>query len=215
MSPTRLAASRGSSPGGGRLDRMPNATSASGLRHTKVGAGFANPDRLTPRDFDLDGETRGIWRQITEHRDARVRLSKSPVGHIVYRLRRAGERSDPLEVVARLIISAANVGIPEAKVRLLSFYLDSVIDRCFAGRAHRSIEELDRDELTRETEENRQTLERWIAAGAGRTPTPAELEAEAAANEEEAAVQIERARLLRRLARAQVLTAPSPREPAQ
>lgn len=202
MTTTRSAASRGPVAGGGRLRCMETDVTATHLAaHTKVGGALVDPDRLTPRDFDLEGEAREIWRQVTEDHAALARLSKSPVGHIIYRLRRANERSCPLTLIGRLVVWAANARIPEAKLRLLSFWIDSVIDRCFAGSAHRTMAEIDQDEHRLESRETALTIERLTAEASGCARTAEQLEEEARVNEEEAALQLERARLLRRRAR--------------
>lgn len=162
--------------------------------HTKPTAVLANRDRLVPGELPLEIEARAVWLTVTKERDIMRRITAGPFRWVIYRLRRKDHRSDPLVVTAQLIVWLANAGVSEAMLRLIPLYLTRVIECCFAGRSHRSLDEIDRDEQVAESRENQLALERRIT-----NATPEQLETEAAANEAEACVNIERARVLRRL----------------
>jgi hypothetical protein len=123
---------------------------------------------------------------------------QTPLRHKVYRFRRENDRSDPLELIACFIVTAAACGYPESTVRLLVTHVESVIARCYTGNAHRTLDELDVEEGRLEAEENELALRRRIA---GDSVTVEQLEHEATLNELEANTQLERAKLLRRQAR--------------
>lgn len=169
--------------------------------HTNPRAALASSHRLTAEDLRLDQESRIVWLAVTGEKFGPVmrRIAQTPLKWIVYRLRREGQRSCPLELIGRVIVGLAAVEVSEAQLRLLPLYLTRLIDECFTGAAHRSLDELDRDEQRVEARENELTLERRVC-GLG-DYTPEQLQDEALANEQEAAVQLERARYLRRLAR--------------
>jgi hypothetical protein len=167
-------------------------------RHTNAGSALARSDRerLLPEDLLLDTEARAVWRTVTEDKSTMMRITASPIRWIIYRLRKQDHRSCPLELTGRLIVWLANAGVSEALLRLIPLYLERVIENCFAGKAQRSLDEIDREEQQLEHRENELALERRIM-----TPNADQLEAEAAVNEQEAAVSTERARALRRRAR--------------
>jgi hypothetical protein len=176
--------------------------------HTNSKTAFARGDRLTPEDLSLGEEARNVWLTITENRQLRDRLMKTPLRHKVYRFRRENDRSDPLELLSCFIVIAAACGYPESTVRLLLTHIESVIARCYTGNAHRTIDELDLEEGRLESEENELGLRRRIA---GETVSAEHLEHEATLNELEANVQLERAKLLRRMARTEPRVLPFPR----
>lgn len=168
------------------------------MTRTNSGPAFARGDRLTPEEMSLEEESRQVWLTVTSNKALRERLTNSPLRHTVYRLRRESDRSDPLELISRIIVTAAAVGYPEATVRLLELHVASVIARCYTGNAHRSLDELDLVEDALEAEEGKATLQRRIA---GEAVTAEQLTHEATLNELEASVQLERAKELRRIAR--------------
>jgi hypothetical protein len=176
--------------------------------HTNSKTAFARGDRLTPEDLSLGEEARNVWLTITENRQLRDRLMKTPLRHKVYRFRRENDRSDPLELLSCFIVIAAACGYPESTVRLLLTHIESVIARCYTGNAHRTIDELDLEEGRLESEENELGLRRRIA---GETVSAEHLEHEATLNDLEANVQLERAKLLRRMARTEPRVLPFPR----
>jgi hypothetical protein len=164
--------------------------------HTNPVSALARSDRLLPEDLLLDTEARAVWRTVTADKSVMMRITGSPIRWIIYRLRKEAHRSCPLELTARLIVWLANAGVTEAHLRLIPLYLERVIENCFAGKAQRSLDEIDREEQQLEHRENELTLERRIGP-----VSPDTLEAEASVNEQEAAVSIERSRVLRRQAR--------------
>jgi hypothetical protein len=185
---------------------MRNPTNVPASGHTNSAPALARSGRLLPEDLLLDTEARAVWRTVTEDKSVLRRITGGPMRWTIYRLRKEDHRSCPLELTARLIVWLANAGASEAMLRLIPLYLERVIENCFAGKAQRTLDEIDRDEQQIEHRENELALERRIAI----TPTPASLEAEAAINEQEAAVSIERARALRRKARTVLAFPPRP-----
>jgi hypothetical protein len=167
--------------------------------HTNTRAALARSDRLTPEDLLLDQETRTIWCAVTADRDVMRKVTTGPIRWVIYRLRRESNRSCPLELLARIIVWLANAGVSEATLRMIPLFISRVIEECFAGSAHRTLNELDREKCGIEATEHALELDRRIE-GAD-TLSPDALEAEALADEREASVDIERARLLRRVAR--------------
>lgn len=169
--------------------------------HTKPNAVLANSNRLTPEDLLLEADARMLWLTITgeKHGNIMLRIARTPMRWVIYRLRRENHRSCPIELLGRLIVWLANAGVSEARLRMIPLFLTRVIEECFAGNAHRTFDEVDREELQLESREHELSLERHLVS----LPAcePEQLEAEALANEQEAAVQLERARLLRRQAR--------------
>jgi hypothetical protein len=167
--------------------------------HTNSTAAFARQGRLSPEEMSLDQETRDVWIAVTDNRTLRERLTQTPLRHIIYRLRRESDRSDPLALLDRLIVTMAAVGFSEATVMLLITHLQGVVARCFCGKAHRELEELDL-EATRLGAEDSECLIRRLHAHEHLTVE--QLEREALADELEANVLRERAKELRRVARA-------------
>jgi len=153
-------------------------------------------DRLLPEDLLLETEARAVWLVVTKDKSIMRRIAGGPLRWIVYRLRRKDHRSDPLELTARLIVWLANAGVTEAQLRLIPLYLTRVIENVFAGNARRALRDLDRDEQQLESRGN----ELMVARLTGDV-TPDQLELEAEINEQEAAVELERGRQLRRDAR--------------
>jgi hypothetical protein len=166
-------------------------------QHTNPASALATVDRLTPEDLGVESETRALWRELKDDVALMARIAAGSLRWIVYRLQRTDHRSDPLELLATLMIKLAGVGASESFLRRIPLFLNRVIDECFSGRQQRSVEELDRLEFRYETEENSLSLERHIA---GRD-TPAALEDEADAIEREMSIEIERVRAIRRRAR--------------
>lgn len=171
---------------------------AFGSAHTNRTAVVAYEQRLTPELLGVETQCRAIWRTIKDDAGLMTRITASPLKWVVYRLQRNDHRSDPLELLAQLIVGLANLGVPESFFRRITLFLTGVTDDCFAGSATASLDELDRQELLAEQHENTANLERRIDGA-----TPDELEAEAAAIEAEIAVEMVRARVLRRRARQQ------------
>lgn len=174
--------------------------------HTNSTAAFAREGRLTPELLDLGTEARQVWHAVTKEKSLRDRLMQTPLRHIIYRLRRASDRSDPLELIARILVTMAAVGYPEATVRLLITHLNDVVARCYTGNAHRTLDELDVEEMALEASENALSLERRITADL----TAEQLLREAEVNEAEATLQLERAKELRRQARQKSRVLPFP-----
>jgi hypothetical protein len=168
------------------------------MAHTKMTPAFARGGRLTPAEMNLGEEARQVWLVVTSNKLLRELLMATPLKHIIYRVRKENERSDPLELLARIIVTMAAVGYPESTVDLLILHLQGVKARCYVGNAHRSLEELDVEETQHEAHENELVLIRRIA---GDAITPEQLLREADANEREATLQLERAKELRRQAR--------------
>jgi hypothetical protein len=168
------------------------------MAHTKMTTAFARGGRLTPAEMSLGEEARQVWLVVTSNKLLRELLMATPVKHIIYRLRKENERSDPLELLARIIVTMAAVGYPESTVDLLILHLQGVKARCYVGNAHRSLDELDVEEVKHEAQENELAIRRRIA---GDAVTPEQLLAEAQVNELEATLQFERAKELRRRAR--------------
>lgn len=199
-----------SAGGGERVGVMNgNPTPWSPMQHTKRTVAFARAGRLTPEEMDLGTETRDVWMAVTSNRTLRERLTMTPVRHIVYRLRRENDRSDPLEQLDRLIITMAAVGFPESTVQLLIAHLNGVIARCYTGNAHRDLAELDLEETKLEAAENELMLVRRIA---GEAATPDTFVREAEVNELGATLQFERAKELRRRGRSATRVLPMRRE---
>lgn len=180
--------------------------------HTNSRTAFVRGDRLSPEDLSLGEEARDVWITVTENEQLRERMMKTPLKHKVYRWRRREDRSDPLELIACFIVTAAACGYPESTVRLLITHVESVIARCYTGNAHRSLDELDLEEIRLEAEENELTMRRRILESSGEPMTAEQLEHAATLDELEANVQLERAKLLRRQARTgpRVLQFPRP-----
>lgn len=167
--------------------------------HTNLPAALARPERLIPEDLRLAEEARALWKVVTDDKAAMTRIAKTPMKWVIYRLRKAAERSCPLELLGRIVVWLANAGVSEAKLRMIPQFVSRVIDDCFAGASHRPLAEIDVDEQRIESRENEGTvlrLTRTIDA-----LSPDDLEAEASTNEQEAAINTERARVLRRRAR--------------
>jgi hypothetical protein len=178
------------------------------ITHTKPAPVLAHSGRLMPEDLLLDTEARAVWLTVTNDKSVMRYIGKQSYRWVIYRLRKTENRSCPLELLGRLIVWLANAGVSEAALHLTPLYLTRVIENCFAGRGHRSLDEIDRHEQQIEARENELALERRIAG-----VNPDRLEAEALANEQEAAVNTERSRVLRRKARqlrSAVLPFPSP-----
>lgn len=167
--------------------------------HTKTMAAFARGGRLTPDEMSLGEEARQVWLAVTSNRSLRALLMRTPLKHIIYRLRRESDRSDPLELLSRIIVIMAAVGFPESTVDLLLLHLQGVKARCYTGNAHRSLKELDTEEDRYEAAENACVIHRLHA---GAAVTDEQLTREAELNELEGTVQFERAKELRRQARA-------------
>lgn len=167
--------------------------------HTNPRAALARSDRLIPEDLRLDEDARELWRTVTEEKESMKRVAAGPMKWVIYRLRRAGERSCPAELLGRLIVWLANAGVTEAKLRLIPMFLSRVIDDCFAGASHRALAEIDVEEQRLESLENERTIRR-LTLSVDRMSAE-ELESEAKTNEQEAAINAERARVLRRRAR--------------
>lgn len=173
------------------------------MSHTKLAPAFARLGRLTVDELDLGAECRNVWLVVTENKTLRELVMRSPLRHVVYRLRRQSERSDPLELLSKLIVTLAACGYPEATIDLLLVHLNSVKVRCYVGNAHRSLDELDLEETKLEAQENELTLLRRVL---GDRTSPEQLQREAEVNELEATLQFERAKELRRLARVRPIT---------
>lgn len=169
------------------------------MQHTKPAPAFARGGHLRAEDMDLGTETRDVWLAVTSNEQQRARLMQSPLKHVFYRVRRTSERSCPLELLDRLIITMAACGFPEATVQLLLVHLNGVIARCYTGAAHRSLDELDLEETKYEALENELVIHRRVT---GDTVTPEQLLREAEVNELEGTLQLERGKALRRRARA-------------
>jgi len=159
---------------------------------------FARGHRLTPEAMDLGTEARDVWLAVTSNVALFAKLVATPLRHIIYRLRRENERSDPLEQIGRIIIAMAAVGYPESTVDLLIAHLQGVKVRCYPTGEHRSLRELDLEEAKLEATENKLAL---LRLHAGADVTPEHLKREADVNEREALLQMERARALRHLAK--------------
>ena len=154
--------------------------------------------QLTPEDLSLSNRARDIWRTLRDDAGLMARLTAEPkVKWIVYRLHREDDRSDPLEQLAKIVVQFASLGVPEAFFRRMHGFLGEIIDECFAGKSSVSRADLDRQEFALEQCENALGFERVIDG----TATADELDAEAVAIEAEVAVEIVRARHLRREAR--------------
>lgn len=179
------------------------------MQHTKSTPAFARGGHLRAEDMDLGAETRDVWLAVTSNDSLRARLMQSPLKHVVYRVRRANERSCPLELLDRLIVTMAACGYPEATVQLLIVHLTGVIARCYTGAAHRSLDELDVEETKYEALENELVIHRRIA---GPAVTPEQLLREAEVNELEGTLQLERGKELRRQARSAGRVLPFPRQ---
>lgn len=166
--------------------------------HTKKIPAFARSGRLTPDELSLADEARQVWLVVTDNKPLRERLLATPLHHIIYRLRRESDRSDPLELLSRIIVMMAAVGFPASTVDLLLLHLQGVKARCYTGNAHRSLKELDVEEDRYEAAENACVIHRLHE---GEAVTDEQLTHEAEINELEGTVQFERAKELRRLAR--------------
>lgn len=165
--------------------------------HTKCPTTFAAEDSLTPEDLNLGERSRDIWRLLRNDEALMQRLTLSRYKHIVYRLHREDDRSDPLETLAGLIIGISSHGAPESICRRMQMLVASVIDECYTGAPHQPLTEHDRADFELETRENLLQRERLIDNFA----TPEELDAEATAIEAEMSEKLVRARRLRREAR--------------
>jgi len=162
---------------------------------------LSHPSALTdrplhPTDLRADARAREVYVAVTSPPSTMAALTQSPRRHRWYRLRRTETGARSLTAVAEEIVDLANAGAPEADARRFELYVRGIIDDCFAGAAHRSLDELDREECEAEHIENRLTLVLRIDG-----ETPERLDHAAHANERESALQLERARLLRRRAR--------------
>lgn len=189
------------------LNRRENRTMPALAHTTNRQVVAADREYLRAEDFDLEAEARELWCQLTDEKEVRDRVTRGPMRHIVNRLRRAAERSCPVVLAAKVMIWLAGPGrVEEWRLQLVPLFFQRVIERCYAGKAQRGITCIDRDEHTWESRETLLTLERRIAEAEGREVTAEALIEEARVNESEAAIQIERARALRRRARTMTLS---------
>ena len=182
------------------------------MSHTNSTAAFARGHRLTPEAMNLGDETRDVWHVVTENEGLFARLIASPIKHIIYRLRREENRSDPLEQLDRIIVTMAAVGYPESTVDLIVAHVQGVKVRCYPTGEHRPIRELDLEEAKLEAHENKLTIMRLHA---GDDVTPEHLVREAEINEREGALQFERARVLRHMAKVPTRVLPFRRDVAR
>lgn len=167
--------------------------------HTNSTAALARPDRLIPEDLRLAEDARELWKAVTDDKAAMKRVALTPIKWVIYRLRKAEERSCPVELIGRVIVWLANAGVTEAKLRLIPQQISRIIDDCFAGASHRSLAEIDVEEQHIESLENEETVLRLTRSIDQLSPE--QLETEARTNEQEATINTERARVLRRRAR--------------
>lgn len=157
----------------------------------------AHPE-LTPEDLSIAERSRSLWRLLRENAGVMARLTASPkVKWIVYRLHREDDRSDPLELLAKLIVQLASLGVPETFFRRVVLFVTEVVDDCFTGAAHQSRAELDRLAFIAEQRENAFEHARHTSGEV----TPELLDAEAEAILAECAVEYVKARQLHREAR--------------
>lgn len=176
---------------------MPNPTACLMSTHTNPRAALVIAHDLTAADLNLDERTRELWRGLREDAGIMARIAVSTLRHVMYRLQRTDNRSDPVELLAGLIVKLSALGVPEAFFRRLLGFLEEVVDACFAGKPRVAMEELDRADLVLEASENRIQGIRLISHRA----SPDAKDAEAAALEREIATKKVRARLLRQEAR--------------
>jgi hypothetical protein len=125
----------------------------------------------------------------------------SPVYHLVARLCRQDDRSDPIVIIDRLILWLAAMGWPEERVRLIEIHIRSRIDQAYAGSALVAPEAIDETEQRLDGAEDELQLRRLLKQTRGLNATAAEMLQEAGVREELAAVQVVHARSLRRGAR--------------
>lgn len=156
-------------------------------------------DRLTPEDLLVDQDARIVWHTITGEKQGPIMkaLASTPMKWVFYRVRRENDRSDPLELLARMMIWMANVGVTEARLRMIPLYLTRVIEECFAGTSHRALAEIDRDEQAAENRENEISIARLTSTSV----TAEDFDAQAIADEIQATCLMERARVCKRKAR--------------
>lgn len=167
-------------------------------------------DQITPADVGFgDAAARAVYVAVSDHAGVMRVLARTPRRNRWYRLRRAETGSRTLTALAEELCDLANAGAPEADARRFELFVRGVVDACYCGTAHRTLDELDLVECALESAENQRTLELRVGG-----ETPERLEAAAEANEDEVVVSIERARLLRRRARVLRAHAAAPRAAA-
>lgn len=165
---------------------------------------LAQSDRLAPEDVDIAARCRATWVAVTgKIRGRMLHLGvRTPLYWIVARLRSSkGHRSDPLELLDRIIIQLARHEWPEAELRLLVQHVDETVTICYTGTAQRFPEQIDVDEQHIEGKENDLQTARLAAIARGQTPDPDVLEQEAICLKLEASLSCEKARALERDAR--------------
>jgi hypothetical protein len=165
---------------------------------------LAQSDRIAPEDVDLSARPRQTWLSVTgQQRGPLMHLIvKTPFYWIIARLRSNKEhRSDPLEMLDRIVVMLASKGWPESNLRLLEQHLGETITICKAGTAQRAPEQIDLEETQVEGQENNLASARLAKLAGGRLPDPDALEAEALQCRLEASNSIEKARSLERDAR--------------
>jgi hypothetical protein len=157
----------------------------------------------TPEELQLDARAQRVYTLVTARNEVRVALTTGPRKWWYYRRRRktATEASRTLTELGVEIIDLCAAAANESELRTIETFVHDLIDDLFVGNAHRTEDELDRDEQTSEARENALSLEIRIAEQ-HQDPGLAGMLSEAAdADRAEALTQLERARYRDRLSR--------------
>lgn len=157
------------------------------------------PDDLGLDEAQLAEKCRRTWHDVTDGETLIARLRATPVYHAVARCRKSDRQSDPLYLLARILLWLARRGWSEARLRRLLLVLDDVLVAAFSGAATPSIDQLDAAEAHVEGAENERFTDRRIRRLENCSPD--DLRAEASLNRDEAAISLTRARVLERHAR--------------
>lgn len=156
-------------------------------------------ERASPELLDTDAAAQQAYVAAS----ARVLKVLASLGGRWYwtRRRRESDSVRELTTVANQIIDLWNAGATDAELRQIPQMLDGVIDSLATGSAMRSLMTVDPEQQRVEGEETELQVLRLAREAAGERVAPELLEREADIGLREAALQMEKSRILRRQAR--------------